>query len=146
MLKAFVTFTLIISGVLQAASPEVTVYKTRTCQCCGKWVEHLKTNGFKVVVNEVPSTAEARTKYGVPARLASCHTAVVDGYAIEGHVPAADVQRLLKTRPKAAGLAVPAMPMGSPGMEGSRKDTYSVVVFQADGSSSIFQTYPGDRQ
>ena len=101
----------------------------------------MKTNGFKVVVNEVPSTAEWRNKYGVPDNLASCHTAVVDGYTLEGHVPAADVQRLLKTRPEAKGIAVPAMPMGSPGMEGPRKDPYSVILFKSDGSTSVFQKY-----
>src|SRR5262245_9592982 len=89
---------------LQAAAPyQVNVYKTPTCGCCGKWVEHLKANGFAATVKDVQSTAEYRRQYGVPEQLQSCHTAVVDGYTIEGHVPAADIQRLLKEKPKAKG-------------------------------------------
>ena len=141
LMRALLAISMLLAVNLQAAQPEVTVFKTRTCGCCGKWVEHLKTNGFNVVVNEVPNTAESRKKYGVPDSLASCHTAVVDGYAVEGHVPAADIQRLLKTRPKATGIAVPAMPMGSPGMEGPRSDPYSVILFKSDGSTSVFQKY-----
>ena len=125
-----------------AASPQVTVFKTRTCGCCGHWVEHMKANGFDVKVQDVDDTGEYRRKYGVPDSLASCHTAIMDGYAIEGHVPAADVRRLLKTRPKAKGLAVPGMVMGSPGMEGPRSDAYAVVLFDADGRTSVFQSYP----
>src|SRR6266403_1297018 len=105
VLQAIVAIGLIASLPLTAAGPKVTVYKTVTCGCCGKWVEHLKTNGFDVTVQDVPSTADYRQKYGVPEKLASCHTAVVNGYAIEGHVPASDITRLLKTAPKAKGLA-----------------------------------------
>ena len=134
---------LLLCQPLVAAAPEMSVFKTRTCGCCSKWVDHMKANGFEVKVTDVPSTAEYRRKYGVPERLLSCHTAVVDGYAVEGHVPAADVQRLLKTRPKAKGISVPGMPIGSPGMEqGPRRDAYSVVLFQADGATSEFQKYP----
>ncbi len=128
---------------LQAAATQVTVYKTRTCGCCGHWVEHMKANGFDVTVQNVDDTSVYRHKSGVPDSLASCHTAVTGGYAIEGHVPAADIQRLLKTRPpKAKGLAVPGMVTGSPGMEGPRSDAYSVVLFDADGRTSVFQAYP----
>jgi hypothetical protein len=127
---------------LSAAAPQLTVYKTKTCGCCGNWVQLMKTSGFDVKVVEVDDTTEYRRKYGVPDALASCHTAVVDGYAIEGHVPAADIQRLLKTRPAAKGLAVPGMVMGSPGMEGPRSDPYSVVMFDAAGKTSVFQSYP----
>jgi hypothetical protein len=133
-------FALRLNG---AVTPQVTVFKTRTCGCCGHWVEHMKANGFNVIVQDVDDTSVYRHKYGVPDALASCHTAIVNGYAIEGHVPAADIQRLLKTRPpKTKGLAVPGMVMGSPGMEGPRSDAYSVVAFDADGRSSVFQTYP----
>jgi hypothetical protein len=133
---------LLLSSSLLAAAPEVSVFKTRTCGCCSKWVDHMKENGFNVKVTDVPSTTEYRQKYGVPERLLSCHTAVVNGYAIEGHVPAADVQRLLQTRAKGKGLAVPGMPIGSPGMEqGPRRAAYSVLLFQADGSASEFQKY-----
>jgi hypothetical protein len=131
----------LISNVHGAAG-DMEVYKTPTCGCCEKWVEHVRANGFRVVVHEVSSTAEHQKRFGVPQKLASCHTARVGGYTIEGHVPAADVQRLLKTRPKAVGLAVPGMPMGSPGMEGPRADPYSVLLFQATGRVSEFRNYP----
>ena len=137
ILSAFV-----LCASLQAAAPELSVFKTRTCGCCSKWVEHMKASGFSVKVSEVPSTAEYRRKYGVPDRLQSCHTAVVNGYAIEGHVPAADVHRLLKSRSKVKGLAVPGMPVGSPGMEqGTGAQAYSVVSFDEKGNVSEFQKY-----
>jgi hypothetical protein len=129
---------------LHAAEPEITVYKLATCGCCGKWVEHLKANGFQTTVHEVGSVDEYKEEYGVPKELESCHTAVVDGYTIEGHVPAADILRLLKERPAAKGLAVPGMPLGSPGMEASRKDAYDVLLFTEDGKTSVFQHHPGD--
>lgn len=125
-----------------AGSPRVVVYKTPTCGCCGKWVDHMRANGFDVSVTEVRSTAEYRRKFGVPEKLMSCHTAVVNGYAIEGHVPAADVQRLLKTRVKAKGLSVPGMPIGSPGMEqGPKRQAYSVLLIDVKGGASEFQRY-----
>src|SRR6266568_4092514 len=127
-----------------AAGSPVNVFKTPTCGCCAKWVEHLRANGFEVTVEDVPSTAEYRQKYGVPEKLASCHTGVVKGYAIEGHVPASDITRLLKTAPKATGLAAPGMPAGSPGMEGPRSDAYSVLLFDAKGDSTVFKTYSGN--
>src|SRR5580692_2998935 len=96
-----------LAGRLRAATTHVQVYKTATCGCCGQWVAHMKANGFDVQFENVPDTGLYRKKYGVPEAMASCHTAVVEGYAIEGHVPAADVLRLLKDKPKAAGLAVP---------------------------------------
>jgi hypothetical protein len=124
------------------AGAKMQVYKTPTCGCCGKWVEHMRAAGFDVSVQEVPDTMPFRRKAGVPDELQSCHTAVVNGYSVEGHVPAADLQRLLKTRAKAKGLAVPGMPMGSPGMEGPRSAAYSVILFQADGKTSVYQSYP----
>lgn len=126
---------------MHAAGPKMLVYKTTTCGCCGKWVEHARANGFDVTVENVPSTAEYRKKHGVPDRLQSCHTALVGGYTIEGHVPAAEIQRLLKERPRAKGLAVPGMPMGSPGMEGARQDPYTVLLFDATGGASAFAKY-----
>ena len=138
----------LVLGALPAQTPaplpEMTVYKTKTCGCCGKWVEHMRTAGFKVTVNDVPSTAEYRQKAGVPDRLQSCHTALVGGYAIEGHIPAADILRLLKEKPQVKGIAVPGMPMGSPGMEGPRSDPYDVWAFQADGTATPFQHHSGD--
>ena len=135
---------LLTSVQLQAAGPAVTVYKTRTCGCCSKWVDHLKAKGFAPTVKDVPSTAPARKEFGVPDKLLSCHTAVVDGYTVEGHVPAEDIHRMLKQRPKAKGLAVPGMPNGSPGMEGAGRQAYSVLLFKADGTTTVFQKYPGD--
>jgi hypothetical protein len=144
ILRILLAIPVAASLALGAAAPQVNVFKTRTCGCCGKWVEHLKANGFDVNVQEVPSTAEYRQKYGVPQNLQSCHTATVNGYVLEGHVPAREVQRLLKTRPNGKGLAVPGMPAGSPGMEGSRSDAYSVILFDQAGRTSEFQKYPGN--
>jgi len=137
-------FALLLATSLNAAAADITVFKTKTCGCCAKWNDHLRSNGFKLTVNEVPSTAEYRQRYGVPEKLQSCHTAVVEGYTIEGHVPAADILRLLKEKPKAKGLAVPGMPAGSPGMEGARRDAYTVVRFDEGGQLSSYQKYPGD--
>lgn len=141
-IKLGIAFLLSVAVGMSAAPPTLTVYKTKTCGCCGKWVEHMRASGFKVIVNEVASTGEYRQKYGVPEKLQSCHTAVLDGYTIEGHVPAAEIQRLLKEKPKAKGLAVPGMPAGSPGMEGSHQDAYSVVRFDEGGVLSVYQRYP----
>jgi hypothetical protein len=137
---------LLLGGLqMQAADMTVHVYKTPTCGCCGKWVEHMRANGFKVEVTEVQDTAETRRKYGVPEELRSCHTAVVDGYALEGHVPAADVKQLLQSRPKAKGIAVPGMPMGSPGMEveGGKRQAFQVMLFNANGALGQFNKYEG---
>ena len=129
---------------LGAADNEITVYKTPTCGCCTKWVDHLKANGFNVTVHEVENTAEYSRKNGVPASARSCHIGVVGGYAVEGHVPAAEIQRLLKERPKAKGLAVPGMPVGSPGMDfpGGPPGKYNVVLIGEDGKLSTYQQYP----
>lgn len=142
-------FQIALATVLTAALPlsaagiKMQVYKTATCGCCAKWVEHLKANGFDVTVENVPSTAPYRAKYGVPEKLGSCHTGVVNGYAVEGHVPAREILRLVKSEAKAKGLAVPGMPIGSPGMEvGDRVDAYSVLLFDAAGKASVYQSYP----
>ncbi|MBC7926435.1 MAG: DUF411 domain-containing protein [Bryobacteraceae bacterium] len=138
-----IAVTVLLSTITaQAAAPVVQVFKTRTCGCCSKWVDHMKASGFDVKVTDVESTAEYRRKYGVPDKLLSCHTAVVNGYALEGHVPAADVQKLLKTGTKATGLAVPGMPIGSPGMEqGPSRQAYSVILFDRNGIVSEFHKY-----
>ena len=117
------------------------VYKTPTCGCCGKWVEHVKLAGFAPEVHDMPDVAPVKAKAGLPRALQSCHTALVGGYVIEGHVPADLVQRLLREKPKVAGIAVPGMPVGSPGMEmGDRKDPYDVVAFTIDGRTSVYAT------
>ena len=122
----------------------VEVWKSPTCGCCKDWVAHLEANGFRVQVHDDGNT-DARARLGIPVRYGSCHTARVGGYAIEGHVPASEVRRLLKEKPKAVGLAVPAMPVGSPGMDGpaygGRKDPYDVLLVRADGSSSVYRSY-----
>jgi Cu/Ag efflux protein CusF len=124
----------------------VQVWKDPNCGCCHLWVEHLQASGFKVEVRDVGNTA-ARKRLGMPENLGSCHTASVGGYVIEGHVPAADIHRLLKERPVALGLSVPGMPIGSPGMDGpeykGRKDAYDVLLVQKDGTVKSFQRYPG---
>ncbi|MEO8050113.1 MAG: DUF411 domain-containing protein [Acidobacteriota bacterium] len=120
-----------------SGSNSVKVYKTPTCGCCGKWVKHLRENGFQVEVLDVEDTAPYRRKFGIPDQLMSCHTAIVDAYAVEGHVPASEIRRLLRERPSARGLAVPGMPVGSPGMESKRSDSYSVMLVNADGRSTV---------
>ena len=99
------------------AKTAVAVYKTPTCGCCGKWVEHMQANGFATTVTDLPDLAETKAKHGVPVSLQSCHTSVVGGYVIEGHVPAEDIRRLLREKPAILGLAAPGMPAGSPGMD-----------------------------
>lgn len=119
----------------------ITVYKSPTCGCCDKWVSHLEESGFEVKAVNRQDLNTVKTEAGVPKRLASCHTAIIDGYTIEGHVPADDIRRLLHERPDVAGLTVPGMPMGSPGMEGHRKDNYRVLTFTRTGDTSVFSQY-----
>lgn len=121
-----------------ANATEVTVYKSPTCGCCEKWIDHLEDNGFDVVSKDVRDLSAVKAAYAVAPRLASCHTALVDGYVVEGHVPAVDIKRLLAERPPVKGLAVPGMPMGSPGMEGPRNDPYDVVTFDGEGRTKVF--------
>ncbi len=140
---------LVVTGFHRTALAQATlvqVWKDPNCGCCHLWVEHLQASGFKVEVRDVGNTA-ARKRLGMPEEFGSCHTATVGGYVIEGHVPAADIHRLLKERPVALGLSVPGMPIGSPGMDGpeykGRKDAYDVLLVQKDGSTKSFQRYPG---
>lgn len=135
---------LLLATGLGAASPDMVVYKTKTCGCCSKWVDYLRAKGFTVTVKEVDSMVETHRKLGVAANLQSCHTGVVNGYSIEGHVPAEEIARLLKEHPRAKGLSVPGMPAGSPGMEAGRRDAYSVMLFQVSGEATIYKSYPGD--
>ena len=125
----------------------ITVWKTPNCGCCKEWVVHLRKEGFHVVTNDVNDTAPIRQKLGLPAKFGSCHTAQVSGYVLEGHVPAREVMRLLRDKPAAVGLAVPGMPVGSPGMEmpgdmlGVR-DAFDVVLVNKDGNASVYASYP----
>jgi hypothetical protein len=122
--------------------PKITVYKSPNCGCCKKWISHLEKNGFDVSAHDVQSVVPYKKKYHVEPRLYSCHTAIIDGYVIEGHVPANDIFRLLKNRPAITGLSVPGMPKGSPGMEvGEDKDPYSVISFDKEGVKKIYSQY-----
>ncbi|MDP9912688.1 hypothetical protein J2W27_004814 [Variovorax boronicumulans] len=128
----------------QAAAPMVDIWKDPNCGCCQDWVKHLNKNGFATRVHD-EGNGPARERLGIPVKLGSCHTGRVGGYAIEGHVPAREMQRLLKEKPKAIGLAVPGMPIGSPGMDGpaygNQRDAYDVLLVLADGSTRVFQSY-----
>ncbi|HET7868421.1 MAG TPA: DUF411 domain-containing protein [Burkholderiaceae bacterium] len=122
--------------------PPVEVFKSPTCGCCGAWVDHLRAAGFEVKVTLLDDTSVARRKHGLSDKFGSCHTAVVAGYVVEGHVPAADVKRLLAMKPAALGLAVPGMPVGSPGMEmGSRRDAYQVLLIDKQGRERVFSSH-----
>ena len=116
----------------------IKVYKTPECGCCKAWVKHLRANGFVVETMDMPDLSLVKQKYGVKPALQSCHTAVVNGYVIEGHVPADLIARMLKERPAIAGLAVPGMPSGSPGMEGASKQPYEVLTFDRAGHSRVY--------
>lgn len=132
-----------MTNVLAATPlPEITVYKSPTCGCCKKWVAHLEQNGFKVNAIDVKDVVPYKIKHKITQKLQSCHTGVVNGYAIEGHVPASDIIRLLKEKPKVKGLTAPGMPVGSPGMEmGNRKDAYNVLSFDEKGNSKIYSRH-----
>lgn len=129
-----------------SAMPRIEVWKTPTCECCNDWVSHLEANGFLVRVHDTGNNS-VRNLLKIPAKFGSCHTAKVAGYVIEGHVPAQDIQRLLTENPEAIGLAVPGMPVGSPGMDGTayggRRDPYDVLLIQADGEARVFQSHRG---
>lgn len=124
-----------------AGATEVIVYKSPWCGCCGGWVDHMRENGFSLMVREVEDLDPIRAEHGVTGELMSCHTAVVDGYVVEGHVPATDVRRLLQERPEAKGLTAPGMPGGSPGMEGAGKEPYNVLLFTEDGDTRVFASH-----
>ena len=131
---------LFVAGKAAAqAGPAIHVVKTPTCGCCNDWVAHLRQSGFRVTVANVADVTPTARRLGVPGDLRSCHTAIAGGYAIEGHVPAADIRRLLRERPTAAGLAVPGMPMGSPGMEhGNHRQPYNTILFTRAGRRTVF--------
>ena len=143
-----------VASVMQAAAAgtdkaatEVQVWKEPTCGCCKDWIAHMEANGFKVFVN-TGGTNSARARLGIPQNMASCHTALVGGYAIEGHVPAREIRRLLREKPVAVGLSAPGMPIGSPGMDTpaykGKKNPYNVMLVAKDGSATIYQKYQGN--
>lgn len=152
ILNAFLAMCLlVISAGVSAESADgdksidIVVYRSPSCGCCGKWLEHLKENNFNVedvITNDVQAIKD---KYGVTREMASCHTAIVDGYVVEGHVPASDIKTLLKTKPKVVGIAVPGMPSGTPGMEmGGKKEPYNVMSFDREKHYQIFNSYKGE--
>ena len=127
------------------AGPVIEVYKSATCGCCTGWVRQLEQAGFTVKATDVPNPAHYRQKFGIPDELGSCHTGYVQGYALEGHVPADDIKRLLAEKPQAKGLAVPGMPMGSPGMEmpGQPADAFDVLLVQDNGKRTVYRHRSG---
>lgn len=137
--RSLLLLLLIAGGTAWAQSAtQIEVFKSPYCGCCEKWVEHMEKSGFKVSAHNVNDVPAARKNLGMPDRFGSCHTAKIGGYVVEGHVPAADIQRLLKEKPKAIGLAAPGMPQGSPGMETATPVPYETLLIQADGSARLF--------
>lgn len=126
---------------VQEKQSEMVVYQSKTCGCCRKWIKHLADNGFKVKSVMLDDVSETKTKLGIPQKLTSCHTATIDGYLVEGHVPASAIKKMLKERPKVKGISVPGMPIGSPGMEGDYVDSYDVISFTNDGTQNVFSRY-----
>ncbi len=131
-------FVVSLSAAAQPPLPVVDVYKSPTCGCCSKWIDHLQQNGFEVRAHDVPDTSVMGEKLGMPQKYGACHSATVGSYTIEGHVPAPDIKRLLAERPKAVGIAVPSMPPGSPGMEGSKPIPYDTLLVKTDGSAAVY--------
>lgn len=128
----------LLSGAALAGEPTIAVYKSPTCGCCGKWIEHLEENGFDVEPIDITDVRLVKSTAGITPEQASCHTARVGDYVIEGHVPASDIRRLLAEQPKARGLTVPGMPHGSPGMDAPNPQHYKVLLIGEDGSNSVF--------
>lgn len=132
-------FTQTNSGVTHAN--EITVYQSKSCGCCKKWVKHLEENGFKVKSVLMDDVTDMKLKLNLPMKLASCHTAKINGYIVEGHVPAMAIKKLLAEKPGFKGISVPGMPMGSPGMEGSYKEAFDVVSFEETGTEKVFMNF-----
>ena len=125
-----------------AAKTAITVYKTVTCGCCGNWVQYMNNQGYACTVTNLADLNDVKVKYAVPANLQSCHTSLVGGYVIEGHVPAEDVKRLLREKPAIVGLAAPGMPAGSPGMDVPNSPGYDVIAFEKDGRQRVYARHP----
>ncbi len=142
MKKSILSFlmlaTLATPVLASSPLPVLTVYKSPTCGCCEKWVQHMRASGFSVVSHDTENVVVHKARLGVPVAMGSCHTAEVDGYLLEGHVPAADVKRLLTERPRARGLVSPAMPASAPGMDDPRKTPYAIFLVDSSGSTTIY--------
>lgn len=142
-IAALAILMLLATSQAAPAKSVVTVYKSATCGCCHEWIAHLEKAGYEVDARDVSDLGAIKERFGVPQRLGSCHTAIVDGYVIEGHVPAADIDRLLTERPEVAGLTVPGMIVGSPGMEvpGQPAQPYDVIVFDQAGNTGVYASH-----
>ena len=146
---ALASFSVFLIGFLyfsgasskDAIANEIVVYQSKTCGCCKKWVNHLQDNGFKVRSELMDDVTDVKLKMNVPMKLASCHTAVVNGYVVEGHLPASAIKKLITENPSLKGISVPGMPMGSPGMEGSYKEAYDVIAIGNNGEETIFAKF-----
>jgi hypothetical protein len=134
------TTTKAASSKAAPAKPHLSVYKTPTCGCCAKWVEYMEANGFTASTTNMPDVTPIKVSNGLPPRLSSCHTTLVGGYVIEGHVPVSDIRRLLKEKPAIAGLAAPGMPAGSPGMDVPNSPAYDIIAFDKTGKTSVYST------
>jgi len=141
LITAFLSTPAISYAEQKEGFSQITVYKSPTCRCCTKWIKHLEKNGFTVEAHNREDMSAIKREMGIEPKYQSCHTALVDGYYIEGHVPADDIKRLLTEKPKAAGLTVPGMPKGSPGMEVGRKDPYSVLLVNKEGTQKVYSKY-----
>lgn len=129
-------------AAVEAKTSDIKVYASKTCGCCHQWVKHLESHGFKVKTEMVDDVSPVKTKFQIPDHMQSCHTAVVDGYLIEGHVPALAIKKMLSSKPSIRGLAVPGMPIGSPGMEqGNTKEAYNVMSFSKPGKDAVFMKF-----
>lgn len=139
-----ITSTVWAKGVETGKPVNIVVYRSPTCGCCKKWIDHLKQNNFNIQDIVTDDVQAIKDKYGVPKEMASCHTAIVDGYVVEGHVPAKDILAFLKAKPKVIGISVPGMPRGTPGMEVGAKDPYDVMSFDRDKRFEIFSNHEAD--
>lgn len=139
--RLLILTVLLHKSIFAQTIPRIEVFKSASCGCCGEWIQHLRQNGFEVTSHDVDDVPAARKKLGMPDRFGSCHSAKIGLYVIEGHVPAADIKRLMKLQPQALGLAVPSMPPGSPGMESSKPMRYDTFLVQRDGTTSVFASH-----
>ena len=128
-------------GFGTARAGEIVVYKSPSCECCGEWAKHLRSNGFDVSVKNMENIEPVKKRAGVPDDMGSCHTAFIDGYVVEGHVPAENIHKMLADRPNIKGLAVPGMPPSAPGMDGPDPEPYTVFSFDAQGKSEVYASY-----
>ncbi|WP_427160409.1 DUF411 domain-containing protein [Aliinostoc sp. HNIBRCY26] len=148
IMMGLITGTTASSAIAETlVTPQVKVYRSPSCSCCGNWLDHIQKQGFKIQADIKTDDIDAiKEKYNLPPELASCHTAIIDGYVMEGHIPADDIKRFLQQKPQLAGLAVPGMPVGSPGMElGNEKDSFTVMAFNHKGETQAFQKHQGNQ-